>query len=175
MQITIANKQRALAISIPLWRRHMERLTKCVFDNLMEMPSKHLTAAIIRNFDGDGHLSVALVNNRAIARLNRQWRGKDGPTDVLSFPYVELEGAVPDRRAIAKQLQLEVGEVVISLERARQQAEEYGHSLDRELAFLFVHGLLHVLGFDHETPDEEKDMFSRQKKILAKAGFNSSS
>jgi probable rRNA maturation factor len=90
--------------------------------------------------------------------------GKDAPTDVLSFPLELEEPPLPD-------LPWEVGEVIISAERAQEQAIEYQHTLERELCFLFVHGLLHVLGFDHMEPGDEKDMFSRQKEILHAAGI----
>jgi probable rRNA maturation factor len=117
-----------------------------------------------------GTLSLVLVSNKKIRQLNKQWREKDYATDVLSFPL-----------AVDENLQIlpappgeswELGEVVVSLEKTAEQAAEYGHSFEREFAFLYVHGLLHVLGFDHITKAQEKDMFGRQREILTGAGFS---
>lgn len=102
-------------------------------------------------------VSITLTDDAGIHRLNRQHRHIDRPTDVLSFPMEE------------KHL---LGDIVISLERARAQAGEYGHSFARETAFLCVHSVLHLLGYDHErSPEEEKDMFARQEAVLAQMGL----
>jgi len=111
-----------------------------------------------------GQFSLVLVSDRQIRTLNKDWMGKDKPTDVLSFPLsIDPPPSV--------ELPWEVGEIVISVEKAQEQAIDYGHSFEREMAFLFVHGMLHVLGFDHMEPKEEKEMFGRQKQILNAAGF----
>ncbi|MCC7530117.1 MAG: rRNA maturation RNase YbeY [Candidatus Melainabacteria bacterium] len=111
-----------------------------------------------------GVFNVVFVTNKEIQELNRQWRNKDAPTDVLSFPMDSEEP--PDGEP------WELGDVIISVERADEQADDYGHSLERELCFLFVHGALHVLGFDHETKKEEKEMFSRQDAVLESLGIS---
>jgi probable rRNA maturation factor len=110
-------------------------------------------------------LSAVFVDDSEIRRLNARWRGIDRPTEVLSFP-LEDEGSLgptargwPAARVI--------GDIVVSVETARRQAAELGHSLDRELGFLLVHGLLHLLGEDHETPEEDERMRARQRKLLA--------
>lgn len=107
-----------------------------------------------------GELSCVLVSNKRIAELNGLYRSIDKATDVLSFSLdmKDEEG-------------WQLGELYISVERAAAQAEEYGHSLRREMAFLFAHGLLHILGFDHETPAQEKVMFGYQNKILDEVGI----
>ncbi|WP_240511967.1 rRNA maturation RNase YbeY [Paludifilum halophilum] len=115
----------------------------------------------------DAEVSVLIVDDEKIYRLNREYRGVDRPTDVLSFPQWEPEedpvteggGPVP------------LGDIVISLPRAREQAEKYGHSLNREMGFLAVHGFLHLLGYDHGTEEAERAMFTRQEEILARIGL----
>ncbi len=111
----------------------------------------------------DGDISVIIVDNEEIHRLNLEHRNVDSPTDVLSFPTLEGEfiAALPDGF---------LGDIVISFERACEQAKEYGHSLEREMAFLTVHGTLHLLGYDHMTEQDEKQMFALQKEILEGMG-----
>jgi probable rRNA maturation factor len=139
----------------------------------------------------DGVVTVTLTDDEGIRELNRQFRGLDKPTDVLSFPLRETIGEEPpvvyadeydvidvadgeeepeaddDYDPFAELL----GDVVISVPRAQAQAEEYGHSFERELGFLFVHGFLHLLGYDHGTEEEERIMFAKQEEILAKSGL----
>lgn len=131
--------------------------------NLKEDPPDWLSKRVVEQIEKLGIFSLVLVSDSKIRELNKQWRGKDSSTDVLSFP-LDLE---PD----FEETPFEVGEVIISVETAQRQAEEYGHDLKREIAFLITHGLLHILGFDHETREDEKEMFGRQKKILAKSGY----
>lgn len=117
----------------------------------------------LQEMEARAEISVTLVSNRSIRKLNREWMGKDFPTDVLSFP-LSLES--PEAG-----MPWEMGDLVISVEKASEQALVYGHSLERELAFLLVHGFLHVLGFDHQTEADEKEMFGRQREVLRAAGF----
>lgn len=105
----------------------------------------------------EGEVSVTLTDNAAIQRLNAAYRGKDVPTDVLSFPMD------PDWSTGYVLL----GDVVISLEKAVEQAQAYGHSLAREVGFLTVHGVLHLLGYDHEKPEEAAVMEAVQREVLA--------
>lgn len=111
----------------------------------------------------DAAVSVLLTDNQTIAELNAEWRGRDGPTDVLSFSQREGEAADPDDPLL--------GDIVISIERALAQADDYGHSPEREVGFLAVHGLLHLLGYDHEAPDEEARMMEATEAILAAVGL----
>lgn len=107
-------------------------------------------------------VSLIFMDNEGIRALNREYRGKDCPTDVLSFALDEGEEI-----ANASDLHL-LGDIVISLERALEQANEYGHSLEREAGFLSAHGMLHLLGYDHNTPDEEREMLELTEEILLK-------
>ena len=112
---------------------------------------------------------MSFVDDDAIHALNRAFRDKDSATDVLSFPMVEDDEAFDCDEA---QDTVVLGDIVISMEHAAAQAEQYGHSLQRELAFLAVHSTLHLLGYDHErSPKEEKDMFARQEAILRGMGL----
>lgn len=114
----------------------------------------------------DAELSVTFTDNEDIRRLNAEYREIDRETDVLSFPLGGEEFEVnPDTDAIL------LGDIVISLEKALSQSEEYGHSFRREVAFLLTHSLFHLLGYDHETPDEEREMFEKQEKVLLKLGI----
>lgn len=114
-------------------------------------------------------ISVSIVDNAEIRQINRQFRGIDRATDVLSFPQLTFaEGEEPEKNESGEVL---LGDVIISLERAREQAAEYGHSLLREIAFLTAHSMLHLLGYDHMEPEEEAEMFRRQREILILAGF----
>jgi probable rRNA maturation factor len=111
-------------------------------------------------------VSIALVDDATIQELNRDYRNLDCPTDVLSFALDEEElGDTPFVEGGDTHL---LGDIVISLERTFRQAQEYGHSFERELAFLTVHGMLHLLGYDHEEEDDTKEMRALEKTILKK-------
>lgn len=131
--------------------------------------------AVIASLDYEGfaneiEVSVTFVDNEGIRALNAQYRGIDRATDVLSFPLIDFEGG--DAPA-ADEPRIMLGDVVLSLERASEQAEEFGHSLRREVAFLTVHSMLHLLGYDHELGDEEDaDMRRRQREILDGMGLS---
>ena len=110
-------------------------------------------------------VSVTYTDNEQIHALNLQYRGVDRPTDVLSFPMMDFSGE--SEEPVADEPVVSLGDIVISLERAREQAEEYGHSFEREVAFLTVHSMLHLLGYDHETGEEDdRDMRARQRVIM---------
>jgi probable rRNA maturation factor len=163
VEITVNNRQRKTAIDTDWFEQMATKVAVEVCRNLRDQLPDHLDRGFINEFEQRGQISLVTVSNPQIRKLNKEWRGKDQATDVLSFP---LEMDAPP-----KGIPWEVGEIVISVERAQQQANDYGHDLNRELAFLFAHGLLHVLGFDHETEPEEKDMFARQRAVLDAAGF----
>jgi probable rRNA maturation factor len=112
-------------------------------------------------------ISMTFVDNEAIRTLNREHRGVDKATDVLSFSQLEGEelGALPEGEP------LPLGDIVISLERCAEQAGDYGHSFDRELGFLVCHGLLHLLGFDHQSPTDEESMMTTTEEILNALGL----
>lgn len=120
--------------------------------------------ARLHKLPGNTELSVLLVDNNYIRELNLLYRDMNQATDVLSFAMNELGDEEPDFDFPGEIYVL--GDIVISLERAREQSEAYGHSLERELGFLMAHGMLHLLGYDHESEDEEKTMRLLQDKIL---------
>ncbi|SDH47797.1 probable rRNA maturation factor [Alteribacillus persepolensis] len=114
----------------------------------------------------DSELSVTVVDNETIHEMNNQYRDVDKPTDVISFALNDEE-ELPDDIEVPNLL----GDIVISIDKAKEQAESYGHSVERELGFLAVHGCLHLLGYTHDTAEAEKDMFSRQETILSECGL----
>ncbi len=112
---------------------------------------------------GSVEVSVVITENAEIHELNRQYRGVDAPTDVLSFSQIEGTADAPDFPVGGVR---QLGDIVISGDKVRAQAEEYGHSRRRELAYLAVHGLLHLLGFDHETPEDQAEMRQAEENAL---------
>ncbi len=116
-------------------------------------------------------VSLTYVSDRTIRQMNAEYRGIDKKTDVLSFPIYERE-EIKGLNEEADDEPLELGDIVLSLERARAQAELYGHPFEREAAFLTVHSTLHLLGYDHELgDDEEMDMRERQRQIMKRLGL----
>ena len=114
-------------------------------------------------------VSVTFVDNEEIREINRKFRNIDRATDVLSFPLFDEDGM----DAHVEELDCMLGDIVLSLERAREQAAEFGHSFEREVAFLTVHSVLHLLGYDHELSDEDDaDMRRRQTEIVEKMGLS---
>lgn len=105
---------------------------------------------------------VTIVDNKSIHEINRQYRKVDRPTDVISFAYLDDKNEVELNGSNS----IPLGTILISYEKAEEQAISYGHSLVREMSFLFVHGVLHLLGYDHQTQEEEAKMFALQKEIL---------
>ena len=120
-------------------------------------------------FEQPAEISVTFVDNAEIQTLNAQYRGKDMPTDVLSFPLGEDGKYDVDQDTGACLL----GDIVISMEKAMEQAELYGHPLQREVAYLAVHSVLHLLGYDHETsPLEERKMREKEEEVLGELGIS---
>lgn len=125
------------------------------------------------NFDAE--ISFTFTDNEGIREINREYRDIDRPTDVLSFPMLEFgDGAdETDAEFETEDGLVMLGDIVISAERAAEQAEEFNHSLRRELAFLTAHSMLHLLGYDHvDDPEGERIMIEKQKKVLDKLGLN---
>ena len=149
---------------------------KIYFENLspekitykLKMLVRHAILATLEYEDVavDLEVSVTFTNNEGIRELNREYRNIDRATDVLSFPQINYDEGedISDGEML--------GDIVISLERAREQAEEFGHSFERECAFLCAHSTLHLLGYDHEISDEDDaDMRRRQREIMEKMGL----
>lgn len=109
--------------------------------------------------------NVIIVDNEEIRRLNREYRNKDSVTDVISF-------ALEDDETSKSEVIRVLGDIYISIDKARSQSIEYGHSLKRELFFLATHGFLHLLGYDHMKEEEEKIMFAKQEEVLNRHGIS---
>lgn len=138
------------------------------FEDIKAVAEKAIIGAVeYEKTELDVCISVTFTDNEEIRILNSEFRGIDKPTDVLSFPTYDLF----EKEACFGEY-VELGDIVISLERALSQAEEYNHSLSREVAFLCVHSVLHLLGYDHETSSEdERIMFERQNEIMEYIGI----
>ena len=123
--------------------------------------------------DFDAQISVTLTDDETIRRINKANRGIDKPTDVLSFPLLEFdENGVADGGYETDGEYVMLGDIVISMERAARQAEEYGHSLLREVSFLTAHSMLHLLGYDHvDDAEGERVMNEKQESVLASLGI----
>lgn len=124
----------------------------------------------------EGEVALTFVTDEQIHELNQQYRGIDRPTDVLSFAMNEELEEEPDIiYSLEPEAELELpdmlGDIIISVQTAKRQSEEYGHSLDRELGFLFVHGFLHLLGYDHQDEASEAEMMGKQEAVLAQVGL----
>ena len=129
-----------------------------------------LATLAYENFRDPCAVSVTFTDNEGIRDLNRQYRNMDKPTDVLSFPLIDFEGG--DEPPVDEP-QAMLGDIVLSLEQAAAQADEFGHSFEREAAFLTVHSMLHLLGYDHVNGEEEdREMRRRQREILEGMGLS---
>ena len=122
------------------------------------------------HYNNDVQVSVTLTDDAGIHELNARFRGVDAPTDVLSFPLFDFEGDT-DEPPI-DEMENMLGDIVLNLDRAHVQADEFGHSFEREAAFLTVHSMLHLLGYDHELGEQEDaDMRARQRDIMQAMGL----
>lgn len=155
LKIYYANEQKIVKIPLSL-RNLINRVVKSTLEN--------------ENFKKDAEVSVSFVDNETIHKLNLEYRGKDKPTDVLSFPMTDGDEEDDDIDLSTGAVML--GDIIISAEKAMEQANEYGHGIEREICFLAVHSTLHLLGYDHETSeDDEKYMNQTQESILQKIGL----
>ena len=139
----------------------------------MQMLIRHtiLETLDYEGMENDAEVSVTFVDDEGIRELNNKFRGMDKPTDVLSFPLLDYEGE--SEEPFFDELCHNLGDIVISLERAMAQANEFGHSFEREVAFLTAHSMLHLLGYDHELSEEDDaDMRRRQSDIMDRLGLS---
>jgi len=157
VELIINNQQDKVAIT-----SKMEKLLYDVANEVVQTEELNM----------DPEISLLLVDDQEIQSLNNKYRGINHPTDVLSFAMEdEIEGEdIPDFVVLEENNIL--GDIVISLETAQKQAEEYGHSLEREVGFLTVHGMLHLLGYDHCTEEESAKMRAQEERILAQLGLS---
>lgn len=138
---------------------------------MTELLVRHAVRAALdyEHFPFGAELSVTFTDGDGIRKLNREYRHKDAATDVLSFPIfdAEEENDVPGEAVVP------LGDIVLNLERAGVQAAELGHSIEREIAFLTIHSVLHLLGYDHERSEkDDEDMCRRQREIVATLGLD---
>jgi len=132
-----------------------------VKEQLIELLDKAIkTCLLYEKWDVDYEVSLSLVDNNEIRELNRMYRGKDYSTDVLSFPLLAEDQIIDIEEKL-------LGDIVISVEKAAEQAQEYNHSFDREMGFLVVHSMFHLMGYDHDTEDATSDMRIREEAVLA--------
>jgi probable rRNA maturation factor len=141
----------------------LENGSKKLVQNILNFAAKK------ENVEEDSEVSVTIVTDKRIQEINREYRDKDMPTDVISFALEEL--GEEEIEIVGGDMPRVLGDIIISVDRTKQQAEEYGHSFSRELGFLALHGFLHLLGYDHMEAEEEKKMFGRQKDILDEYGL----
>jgi len=135
-------------------------------EDLLNVAAKKLSV------ENNAEVSITVVSNEKIREINREYRDKDKVTDVISFAIED------DEDDLLKEFDMEgitiprdLGDIFISYDKAVEQAEEYGHSVERELGFLMVHGFLHLNGYDHMTDEDEKRMFALQEEILKEYGL----
>ncbi|WP_078552781.1 rRNA maturation RNase YbeY [Bacillus alkalicellulosilyticus] len=139
-----------------------EKQLKLVEELLKETANKEKIKA-------NSEVSISFVDNERIQEVNREYRNKDAVTDVISFAF--NDNVDEELEIVGIEMTNVLGDIIISIPRAKEQAVEYNHSFERELGFLVVHGMLHLLGYDHMSEEEEKEMFSRQEEILNAYGL----
>lgn len=155
------------------WENEQESIE--ITDALIETLKKCMEETLAyEEFEDDALVSLTITDNEGIHAQNRESRGIDRPTDVLSFPLLECEEdgtlVIYDTDVVDGAVAL--GDIMISAEKAAEQAKEFGHSSEREFAFLTVHSMLHLLGYDHEKGEaEEREMFHKQEEILTRLGI----
>ncbi len=142
----------------------IEALAQQLVENVLQF------AADKEKIEEGTELSITFVDNARIQEINREYRNKDAATDVISFAMEEM--GEDEIQIIGEDIPRVLGDIIISIERTKEQAHEYGHSFERELGFLALHGFLHLLGYDHMTESDEKVMFTKQKEILDEYGLS---
>lgn len=146
-----------------------EEIARQVIDRVLEK----------ENCPYEAEVNLLLTSNEEIHRINLEYRGIDRPTDVLSFPQVEYESPADFSWAEEHEIdcfdpdtgELMLGDIIISLDKVQEQAENYGHGTKREYAFLIAHSMLHLLGYDHMTEEEAASMEARQSAVLDDLGI----
>lgn len=136
----------------------------------------------------EAEVSVTIVDNDSIQAINKEFRSIDNPTDVLSFPmldyeapadfsFLDIENEDGDDEVVSEYFnpdtgELVLGDIIISVDKVKEQADKYGHSQERELAFLVAHSMMHLFGYDHMEPEEAKVMEGKQEAVLEKLGIS---
>lgn len=142
----------------------LEEITKELEDLLRLVVKKALE---YENIEENCEVNILLTDNESIREINKEQRNIDSATDVLSFPYLMIEdGEILVSEEDYYDGYLQIGDIVISIERAREQSEEFGHSFEREVGFLTCHSILHLLGYDHEEESEREVMRQKEEAVL---------
>lgn len=137
--------------------------------NEEEIINKVVTTVLeLEGIKHDLDIYITLTNNEEIHKINKEHRNVDRPTDVLSFPMYEREEISQLREEKKNDMEEILGDIIISIPKIKEQAEEYGHSYERELAYLTTHGMLHLLGYDHMIDEEKVVMREHEEKVLEK-------
>ena len=152
MQIEISNQQEKMTV------------TQAIEDRIIEVLEE---TARVHEVDDLAEVSLMFTDDETIHEMNREYRGIDRPTDVLSFALEEGE----EEEIYGGPEENLLGDIIISVETATRQAKEYGHSVEREMAFLALHGMLHLLGYDHMEEEERQEMRAQEEAILASLGI----
>jgi len=150
-----------------IWENEQEKIN--VTDEHINIISKCIEASLrYENITHDCEISLTVTDNENIREINAESRNINSATDVLSFPMLDAEnGKLNISKEDFSDGFLLLGDIVMSFERAKEQADEFGHSFEREIGFLTVHSMLHLLGYDHELSEEDENiMFSKQEEIL---------
>ncbi len=161
---------------------HMDYETEKVLAIDWERIVRDIVPAVLayENCPYEAEVNVLLTDNKAIHEINRECRQIDAPTDVLSFPMIDFERE-SDFEHVKERSEdyfnpdtgeLLLGDIVLSVEKVAEQAEAYGHSMERELAFLIAHSMFHLCGYDHMEEPERKEMERRQREVLSATGYN---
>ncbi|MBS5787527.1 rRNA maturation RNase YbeY [Clostridioides mangenotii] len=146
MEIILENRQDKINLDDELIEKLNDTIIECLH---------------YEGYDDDYDVSLSFVDNKEIRELNNQFRGIDKETDVLSFPLLDNDFDV-------ELGEVSLGDIVISLEKALEQSIEYNHSIEREVCFLVCHSMFHLLGYDHDTEENTKEMRQKEKDILGK-------
>ena len=139
-----------------------EKLISKVVNTVLEM----------ENICHDVDVYITLMDNDEIHKINKEYRDVDRPTDVLSFPMFERDEIVNLKEQKKNDIEEILGDILISVPKVKEQAEEYGHSFEREVSYLVTHGMLHLLGYDHMEEDEKKIMREHEEAVLQKLGID---
>ncbi|WP_125604452.1 rRNA maturation RNase YbeY [Lapidilactobacillus bayanensis] len=156
MNLEIINEQHVLPVEREEWIR-----------NLVEFAANKL------DLPADAEMSISLITDDKIREINREYRDKDRVTDVISFAIEDDESDLPDFEELAAELNIprNIGDLFIAPEHVKEQAVEYDHTFDREFGYTIVHGFLHLNGYDHIEPEDEKVMIKLQEEILDSYGL----
>lgn len=142
----------------------LDKKLKYIVRKVLKMASSEM--CLPKFINSKLEVSILITDSQEIRYLNKKFRGIDKSTDVLSFPFLDFNSS---DKNIFRQKKVLLGDIVVNIDKVFSQAKEYGHSIERELGFLCVHGVLHLYGYDHINSKERQIMFNKQEKILKKA------